>query len=203
MLSPSTRAPRVRGRSGRTALLVAGGNADYYVSVIDGMVPFARSPLLLSALLLLLLSRSPSAGTSHRGQHLRELYRDPHRLQEMLDQPPYLSIVLVMRNDDYGGNLLHRFERAISDLAEVGLREGLQYELIVIEWNPPAGRRRLRDAVRWPQALLDVRIVTVPEAVHAEAACRGWEYEAKNLGASLSHGKVNDCPRARCHLLLK
>lgn len=204
MLSPSTRAPRVRGRSGPTALLVAGGNADcYYVSVIDEMVPFARSPLLLSALLLLLLSRSPSAGASHRGQYLRELYRDPHRLQEMLEQPPYLSIVLVMRNDDYGGNLLHRFERAISDLAEVGLREGLQYELIVIEWNPPAGRRRLRDAVRWPQALLGVRIVTVPEAVHAEAACRGWEYEAKNLGVSLSHGKVNDYLRARCHLLLK
>ena len=160
------------------------------------MAPASR---LLLALLLLCASAAPGAGSGHKGQRLSEMYRDAQlgrkggmgRLREVLEQPPYLSVVLVMRNDDYGGNLLHRFERAISDLAEAGLRHGLRYELIVIEWNPPAGRQRLREAVRWPEALLDVRVVNVPEEVHTEAACRGWEYEAKNLGVSLAHGKVS------------
>jgi len=160
-----------------------------------GMAPASR---LLFALLLLSASAGPGSGSAHEGQRLREMYQDAQlrhqggaeRLRELLEQPPYLSVVLVMRNDDYGGNLLHRFERAISDLAEAGLRHGLRYELIVIEWNPPAGRQCLREAVRWPEALVDVRVVTVPEEVHTEAACRGWEYEAKNLGVSLAHGKV-------------
>jgi hypothetical protein len=132
----------------------------------------------------------------HRG-NVREMYEHAlhkkhgaiERLQDVLELEPYVSVVLAMRNDDYGGNLLHRFERAIADLAEAALRHGLHYELVVIEWNPPPDRVRLREAVRWPAALLDVRIITVPEEVHRAAACRGWEYEAKNLGVSLARGK--------------
>ena len=32
------------------------------------------------------------------------------------DSTPYLSVVTVMRNDDYGGHLLHRFRRSIQTL---------------------------------------------------------------------------------------
>ena len=72
-------------------------------------------------------------------------------------------------------------------LAAVHARQ--HYELIVIEWNPPLDRAGLREAVRWPSSILDLRIVTVPAHVHAAAACRAWEYEAKNLGLSLARGE--------------
>jgi len=110
-------------------------------------------------------------------------------VRRRLQQQPYVSVVLVMRNDDYGGNLLHRFERSIADLAEAALHHGLHYELLIIEWNPPAAHARLREAVAWPDALLDVRIITVSANLHAEALCLGWEYEAKNLGVALARGK--------------
>ena len=75
------------------------------------------------------------------------------------------------------------------NISQAALRYGLHYELIVIEWNPPDARPRLREAVLWPELLLDVRVITVPEDLDKQAACRGWEYEAKNLGVSLARGK--------------
>ena len=153
--------------------------------------------LLLPLIALAVVSTGSEVAGNRQGNGLRELYGDVLRrapgsaaqLQTVLEQQPYVSVVLVMRNDDYGGNLLHRFERAIADLAEAALRHGLHYELVVVEWNPPPARPRLREAVRWPALLLDVRVITVPENLHAQAACRGWEYEAKNLGVSLARGK--------------
>ena len=137
----------------------------------------------------------PAAGAS-RLQAIRELITSawPQRaegaetLREHLRAPPYLSVVVAMRNDDYGGHLLHRFERGIADLAEAALLHGLHYELVIVEWNPPSESPQLRDAVRWPESLLDVLLITVPPEVHTTAGCHGWEYEAKNLGVAASRG---------------
>ena len=40
------------------------------------------------------------------------------------DSAPYLSVVTVMRNDDYGGHLLHRFRRSIQTLGVLRLPLG-------------------------------------------------------------------------------
>ena len=116
------------------------------------------------------------AGGASRLQAMRELITSawPQRaegaetLREHLYAPPYLSVVVAMRNDDYGGHLLHRFERGIADLAEAALLHGLHYELVIVEWNPPSESPQLRDAVRWPESLLDVLLITVPQEVHCE-----------------------------------
>ena len=120
-----------------------------------------------------------------------------------------------MRNDDYGGHLLHRFHRSIQTLGELALKHALTVELVVVEWNPPPDTPRLRDALLWPDSLLDVLIVaparpparppvrrlrgpeaprrhrqiTVPAETHARlGAPREWQYEAKNVGVQRARG---------------
>ena len=76
--------------------------------------------------LIVLVSTGSHAQAYRQGKSMRDVYQgvlrrdadSAEQLQTVMEQQPYVSVVLVMRNDDYGGNLLHRFERAISDLAE-------------------------------------------------------------------------------------
>lgn len=72
---------------------------------------------------------------------------------------PYLSVVTVTRNDNYGGHQIHRFRRSVQTLGELALKHSLPVELVVVEWNPPADALLMRDALIWPDVLLDVLIV--------------------------------------------
>jgi hypothetical protein len=50
---------------------------------------------------------------------------------------PYISIVVVGRNDDYGGDFLKRISTFARSLGrQVSKHPGL-IELVVVEWNPP------------------------------------------------------------------
>ena len=53
---------------------------------------------------------------------------------------PYLSIIVVSRNDDHGGHLLGRMQMFTGDLLEQLEDNRLESELIIVEWNPPAGK---------------------------------------------------------------
>ena len=53
---------------------------------------------------------------------------------------PYLSVVVTARNDDHGGNLLGRMQVFVDAWISQAKRHNLSSELIVVEWNPPAGR---------------------------------------------------------------
>src|SRR5437763_8576922 len=81
---------------------------------------------------------------------------------------PLLSVVVTSRNDDHGGSLLRRMQTFVNALAGQCRRHGLAAELVVVEWNPPPGRPRLADALRWPAGPgpCAVRVVEVPAAVH-------------------------------------
>ncbi|MCE9592508.1 MAG: hypothetical protein K8S99_18530 [Planctomycetes bacterium] len=82
---------------------------------------------------------------------------------------PYLSIVSTARNDDHGGNLLGRMQLFLDSLAEQCDRFSLPAELILVEWNPPADRPPLAEALRWPArgGALRARVIRVPAEVHA------------------------------------
>ncbi|EKX40846.1 hypothetical protein GUITHDRAFT_142465 [Guillardia theta CCMP2712] len=112
----------------------------------------------------------------------------------------YLSVVMVMRNDNYGENLLHRFNRTIASLSESASLYRLDYEIIVVEWDPPGSRPLLREALVWPKNIPRLHIITVPQHVHKEVNCRGWEYEAKNLGISQAEGSFILC--MNCDVIL-
>lgn len=70
----------------------------------------------------------------------------------------YLTVVIVTRNDDYAGNQYHRLQNAIDSTFLLAEKTKTLIELLLIEWNPPAGRRRLRDTYRYASAIKGLRI---------------------------------------------
>ncbi len=80
---------------------------------------------------------------------------------------PKISFVAASRNDDHGGNLLHRMQIFIEALDGQCNRHGLDAELVLVEWNPPRDRPGLAEALRWPGSEnCRVRILTVPPKLH-------------------------------------
>jgi len=116
---------------------------------------------------------------------------DPARSQSA----PYLTVVATARNDNHGGDLLHRMQVFVSGLAAQCERYSLPAELILVEWNPPADREHLADALEWPTAdsYLQVRIVEVPPEVHASfdyaARLPLFQMIAKNVGIRRARGR--------------
>jgi hypothetical protein len=110
-------------------------------------------------------------------------------------EAPYLSVVVTARNDDHGGNLLGRMQVFVDAWINQGKRHNLSSELIIVEWNPPAGRERLAKALRWPDDTgpCEVRIIEVPPEVHARyrqaAALPLYQMIAKNVGIRRARGE--------------
>ena len=107
---------------------------------------------------------------------------------------PRVSFVVGSRNDDHGGNPRRRTELFVHGLAALAARVGLAAELVMVEWNPPAGRPPLRDALAWPPdpGPLDVRVITVPAPVHARVPNADrlpfFQMMAKNVGIRRARG---------------
>src|SRR6266545_3303669 len=108
---------------------------------------------------------------------------------------PYLSVVVTARNDDHGGDLLGRMQIFLDAWLNQCRRHGLDCELILVEWNPPAGRARLAQALRWQADTgpCRVRIVEVPPEVHARYRHAGvlplYQMIAKNAGIRRALGR--------------
>lgn len=81
---------------------------------------------------------------------------------------PYLSVVVVSRNDDHGGNLLQRMQLFVTGWLEQAERHNLSSELVIVEWNPPPDRPRLARTLKWPDndGPCEVRIIEVPPEIH-------------------------------------
>jgi len=81
---------------------------------------------------------------------------------------PYLSIVATSRNDNHGGDLTKRMQTFVNALLAQCERHRLPAELILVEWNPPADRGPLVEALQWPKSHphCPVRVVTVPADMH-------------------------------------
>lgn len=108
---------------------------------------------------------------------------------------PYLSIVITTRDDDHGVNPMHRLGIFFEHLLEQGARHALPAELVIVEWSPLKGRKRLTELLKKPEGTeaLPVRIIEVPEEVHnslRNSERMGiFEFYAKNIGIRRAHGK--------------
>lgn len=109
---------------------------------------------------------------------------------------PYLSIVAASRNDDHGGNLLGRTNLFIEGLADHTRRHGLDAELVLVEWNPPADKPTLDKVLDWSSARdagLTARIVRVPSQLHHRFAHSDalpfFQMIAKNVGVRRAQGE--------------
>jgi hypothetical protein len=108
---------------------------------------------------------------------------------------PYLSIVVTSRNDDHGGGLLGRMQIFVDGVIEQCKRHRLDAELIIVEWNPPADRPRLPEALRWPASLdpCQVRVIEVPAERHrwfrSADALPLFQMIAENVGIRRARGQ--------------
>lgn len=108
---------------------------------------------------------------------------------------PYLSVVITTRNDDHGGQLLKRMQICINNFIEQCRINDLDAELIIVEWNPPLDRPKLKEVLSWPKKKgpCSVRIIEVPPHLHATYAnsdrLRLFQMIAKNVGIRRARGE--------------
>lgn len=108
---------------------------------------------------------------------------------------PYLSVVVTSRNDDHGSGMLRRMQTFVNCFINQCKRHQLAAELIFVEWNPPADRPRLAQALTWPEDLgpCAVRIIEVPPAIHQRfehaEALPLFQMIAKNVGIRRARGQ--------------
>lgn len=113
----------------------------------------------------------------------------------MPERAPYLSVVVAARNDDHGGNLLGRMQTFFNGWVGACKKHGLSSELIIVEWNPPADRPLLTEALRCPSDLgpFSVRFIEVPPEIHGRYRYAHvlplYQMIAKNVGIRRARGE--------------
>ena len=106
---------------------------------------------------------------------------------------PYLSVVVTTRNDDHGGDPLKRLQAFVNSFDEQCRRTGLDAEVIVVEWNPPAERPRVRSLLRLPDPpFCTYRFIDVPAEIHDRLRYADvlplFQMIAKNAGIRRARG---------------
>lgn len=106
---------------------------------------------------------------------------------------PELSIILVTRNDDYGELREERFIGCLRSLIE-GARY-IQYELIVVDWNPPKNKPEINVQYKPVFDMIEqrgsiVKHLIISESVHKKfdnpLSLDLFEFPARNAGIRLS-----------------
>ena len=103
-------------------------------------------------------------------------------------QKPLLSVVATSRNDGHGGNALWRTQHFVNGLAAQALKFEFPIELVLVDWNPPADKKGLFEAVDWPEknSYFSYRVIQVPPEHHAKFKFSDklplFQYIAKNVG---------------------
>jgi hypothetical protein len=112
----------------------------------------------------------------------------------MSSAAPHLSVVVTTRNDDHGGDPLRRLQAFVNTFDAQCRNARLDAELIVVEWNPPGDRPRLRELLRCPADLaFTLRFVEVPADLHARLRYADvlplFQMIAKNVGIRRARGR--------------
>ena len=108
---------------------------------------------------------------------------------------PALSIVVTSRNDDYGGPYTDRILKPLQFNCDRLTEHGVPFEVILVEWDPVRGRKRLSELL--PPELPHLppsafrRIVVASQyqaALTQNPRVRYLEYLAKNVGIRRAAG---------------
>lgn len=108
---------------------------------------------------------------------------------------PYLTVIAASRNDDHGGDPLRRTQVFINSLARQCEKYRLPAELILVDWNPVAGRPGLAAVLQLPENCphLTARVITVPTALHQRIKYGEklpfFQMIAKNAGLRRARGR--------------
>jgi len=107
---------------------------------------------------------------------------------------PYLSIVVVVRNDDYGGRLLDKIQVFINSIYELANKYRIYIEIIFVEWNPPEENKLLKECLIFPPSnYCFSRFILVPcelhEFLNKNPKIYLYEYLGKNVGIRRAKGE--------------
>lgn len=110
----------------------------------------------------------------------------------------FLSIVMVARNDDYGGHFIERLNFSLSNLVNKISEKSFRTEVIIIEWNPPNDRPNLKSVINVKSTRkCSIRIIIVNPKIHRSLPSFEdkpvIEFVAKNTGIRRAHGKYILC----------
>lgn len=106
-----------------------------------------------------------------------------------------LSFVVTARNDNHGGNMLHRMQVFVNALCYQCKKYNIDAELIIVEWNPPQNKKRISQVIDWPNELspLTVRFIEVPPEIHDQIGNADkiplFQMIAKNVGIRRAKGE--------------
>ena len=78
---------------------------------------------------------------------------------------PYISVIFVNRNDNYGGDQEKRFHLFLQYYAKIVEEFPDLFEFLICDWNTPQDRLALKDQYDW-SVLKRVRHYIVPESLH-------------------------------------
>jgi hypothetical protein len=109
--------------------------------------------------------------------------------------PPYLTIVVTGRNDDFGGDFNGRFFRALRFNHEQLTAAGVPHEFVLVEWRPIERRPYLASLLAEefagiPSSQLRAFVVdpTYHEALSLNPRLQFHEFIAKNVGIRRARG---------------
>lgn len=103
---------------------------------------------------------------------------------------PYISVVVVGRNDNYGVNFLDRINNFIRSLDYQVKNYPNLLELIIVEWNPRPQDAPIKDVIAKVDNL-NIRVITVSPELHnkLEHPLPVLEFHGKNVGARRAQGE--------------
>jgi glycosyltransferase involved in cell wall biosynthesis len=116
----------------------------------------------------------------------------------MEEQRCTLSIVVVGRNDNYGGNFIERLQTGINWNTRWLEYYKINSEIILVNWNPVAENPDLTEVMTFPKdrKYVRFRMITVPSAIHKDyidpsirSTVPMFEFVAKNVGIKRAKGK--------------
>lgn len=86
----------------------------------------------------------------------------------MEETKPYLSVVMIARNDNFEGNAFGRLQISVDNFILQAKKYNLNAELIIVDWNPPEDRPLLKDALLLTNDLgpLVIRFIVIPYQIH-------------------------------------
>jgi hypothetical protein len=111
---------------------------------------------------------------------------------------PYLSVILIGRNDNYGGDFRSRLQRSVKTTVELLEMYSIRSELIFVNYNPLPDEVPIDQFIDWPHQTecVTIRIISVPKEVHRQICAKGivrpvpvLEYYAKNVGIRRAKGE--------------
>lgn len=111
---------------------------------------------------------------------------------------PYLSIVIAVRNDNYGGDFTQRLQACIDWNTKWLETFKIETEFLLVNWNPVAENDSLTSQILWPKNRnhVQIRMINVPNSVHqnyVNTEIRNtvplFEFIAKNAGIRRAKGQ--------------